>query len=376
MINDQTIQEIKDTAAANIVHIIGDWVKLKRDGSSHKGLCPYHREKSPSFSVSKPKGMFTCFGCGQSGDAIKFVMDQGRLTFPEAVQWIASRYNIPIAISEAQQRPAAPKPYKAPKMEEKPEVIDFIPPQYMLNGLRGYDRNGFIVGIVRLFGQDVANGILDQYIIGTSKKVYEGHEWLRTIFWQVDINENVRQCNVVMYNPDTLKRSRDEDMRPKKYGRWISPEMEDKNLKCCFFGEHLLREYPQKDVCIVESEKTAIICSLFYPGYNWLATSGTTGVQWKDKQPCEVLKGRRVKLFPDAGEKNGIKAYRVWSDTANGIAGMIDCKISVSDLIEKKATDQERAEGWDLADYLINRCQDTGLALTEHGYPAMWDIKF
>jgi hypothetical protein len=373
MIPEQTIQEIKDTAAANIVHIVSDWVKLKRNGGSHTGLCPYHKERTPSFSVSKPKGIFHCFGCGQSGDAIRFVMDQGRLTFIDAVQWIASRYNIPIAITEAQQRPAVPKPYNPPQTEEKPEVIDFIPPQYMLNSLRRYDENGFIVGLTRLFGQEAISRVNQQYMIGTSKK-YQDRGCLSTIFWQVDINENIRQCNVIMYNPETLKRSRDENMRPKKYGRWISPEMEDKNLKCCFFGEHLLREYPQKDVCIVESEKTAIICSMFYPNYNWLATSGTTGVQWKEKRPCEVLKGRRVKLFPDAGEKNGIKAHSVWSDIANSIAGLIDCKISVSDLIEKKATGQERADGWDLADYLINRCPETGLALTDHGYPAMWDI--
>lgn len=375
MIPDQTIQEIKDTAAANIVHIVGDWVKLKRNGGSFVGRCPFHNERTPSFSVSKAKGIYKCFGCGQSGDAIKFVMDLDRLTFLEAVNWIAARYNIPVALSEAQQRPVAPKPYKAPIMEEKPEVIDFIPAQYMLNSLRRYDENGFIVGLNRLFRQDAGSRVIKQYMIGTSIK-YQDKGYLSTVFWQVDVNESIRQCNVIMYNPETLKRSRDENMRPKKYGQWISPEMKGKSLRCCFFGEHLLREHPQKDVCIVESEKTAIICSLFYPGYNWLATSGTTGVQWKEKHPCEALKGRRVKLFPDAGEKNGIKAYRVWCDIANSIAGMIDCKISVSDLIEKKATDQERADGWDLADYLINRCPETGLALTDHGYPAIWDLNF
>lgn len=364
MINKQTKQEIKDTAAANIVHIISDWVKLKRDGSSHKGLCPYHKERTPSFSVSKPKGMFHCFGCGQSGDAIKFVIDQGRLTFPDAMQWIAARYNIPVAISEAQQQPAPPKPYKAPKTEEKPEVIDYIPHRYLLDSMKRYELNSFIEGLTRLFRAEVPKGIIEKYMIGTSKREYNGYK--STVFWQVDINQNIRQCNVIAYDPATLKRIKAVD--PKKLGRYVDPEMEDKNVQCSFFGEHLLRDYPDKTVCVVESEKTAIICSLFYPGYNWLATSGTTGVRWTEKQFCEVLQGRTVKLFPDA------KKYGKWNDTAHIIAGLISCNISVSDLIEKKATDQERAEGWDLADYLINRCNETGLAMTDHGYPAMWDI--
>ena len=92
MISDAKKEEIRD--AADIVEVVSDYVKLKRSGSGFTGLCPYHNEKSPSFHVSPRLGIFKCFGCGESGDVFKFIMDQGGLNFNEALRTLADRFGV------------------------------------------------------------------------------------------------------------------------------------------------------------------------------------------------------------------------------------------------------------------------------------------
>lgn len=92
MITDAKKEEVK--AAADIVEVISDYVKLKRSGSGFIGLCPYHNEKTPSFSVNPSLGIYKCFGCGESGDVFQFVMDQEGIGFTEAVRQLAARYGV------------------------------------------------------------------------------------------------------------------------------------------------------------------------------------------------------------------------------------------------------------------------------------------
>ena len=80
--------------AADIVEIIGEQVALKRAGANFTGLCPFHAEKTPSFSVSPQKGFFYCFGCGAKGDVFDFVMRARHMDFAEALKWLAERYRI------------------------------------------------------------------------------------------------------------------------------------------------------------------------------------------------------------------------------------------------------------------------------------------
>jgi len=80
--------------AADIVEVIGDHVQLRRRGRTFEGLCPFHEEKTPSFSVDPDKGLYYCFGCHQGGDIFKFLMQVARLSFPEAVEQIARRYGV------------------------------------------------------------------------------------------------------------------------------------------------------------------------------------------------------------------------------------------------------------------------------------------
>jgi DNA primase len=91
-LNDQIIQQVRDTA--DIVDFIQQVTPLKLAGTRYKGLCPFHREKTPSFTVDRTKGLFYCFGCGTGGDVFKFLTLTERFTFPEAVEHVAARYGI------------------------------------------------------------------------------------------------------------------------------------------------------------------------------------------------------------------------------------------------------------------------------------------
>ena len=94
MIKDSTKQTILE--AARIEEVVGDFVSLKKRGSNLLGLCPFHNEKTPSFTVSPAKGFFKCFGCGKAGDSVTFIMEHEHLTFPESLRWLANKYHIEI----------------------------------------------------------------------------------------------------------------------------------------------------------------------------------------------------------------------------------------------------------------------------------------
>ena len=98
MIPQDTVNRILD--AAQIVDVVGDFVTLKKKGADYKACCPFHNEKTPSFSVSPSKGIYKCFGCGKSGTAVGFVMEHESMTFTEALKYLAKKYNIEVVEKE------------------------------------------------------------------------------------------------------------------------------------------------------------------------------------------------------------------------------------------------------------------------------------
>ncbi|RYG06521.1 MAG: DNA primase, partial [Chitinophagaceae bacterium] len=94
MITGETIEKIKETA--RIEEVVGDFVHLKKRGSSLIGNCPFHGEKTPSFHVSVSKGIYKCFGCGVAGDSVRFIMEHEKYSYPEALKFLANKYNIEV----------------------------------------------------------------------------------------------------------------------------------------------------------------------------------------------------------------------------------------------------------------------------------------
>jgi hypothetical protein len=230
----------------------------------------------------------------------------------------------------------------------------------MMETLRGYDKNYFVQSLRSLLGEQSARNLVERYHVGTSR-----HWPGANVFWQVDSAGRVRQLKLMLYNPETGKRVKAdtpamqwdyisgqyrEDIggqdKSKIYGKFIQGgKFKEYNLNQCLFGEHLLRE--EGRVAIVESEKTCIIASHYFPDLTWLATGGSNGAGFTKPNVCRVLDGREIVLFPDLGQ------YDNWVKKAREIQSIISCKVIVSDLLEANAGEEERQKGWDLADYLI-----------------------
>lgn len=99
MISQNTIQQI--LSRIDILEVVGGFVRLKRRGANYLGLCPFHNEKTPSFTVSPSKEIFKCFGCGKSGNTISFLMEHEKLSYVEALRWLANKYNVEVEETES-----------------------------------------------------------------------------------------------------------------------------------------------------------------------------------------------------------------------------------------------------------------------------------
>ena len=101
-IPEETLQTIRDRT--DLVDLVGRHVALKKAGRTYKGLCPFHHEKTPSFQVNPERGIYHCFGCGESGNAFAFVMRVEGLTFPEAVRTLAAGCGVEIGRASCRER--------------------------------------------------------------------------------------------------------------------------------------------------------------------------------------------------------------------------------------------------------------------------------
>lgn len=212
---------------------------------------------------------------------------------------------------------------------EKP--ISYIPYEDGKDTFKDYDKNALCLFLIEKLGYDKFIKALELYQFGIDQKTISNRDWV--IFWQVDKYMNCRSGKMIKYLRDG---HRDKSC----HATWFHKVMryEDFNLKQCFFGEHLLNTDPRKPIAIVESEKTAIIASQFIDNYIWIASGGREGLGF-DK--CKSLENRNVTLFPDLG------AFDYWKGIAK------DRGFSISDSLERRATDEQRKLGLDLADFLI-----------------------
>ncbi len=193
--------------------------------------------------------------------------------------------------------------------------------------------NNFFLYLYKKFGLETSEWLYNEYCFGSC--MHRGKN--ATIFWQVDQNNQVRAGKVICYDKHSGKRNKET------HATWvhsIHPTYRRKKWKLeqCLFGEHLLNEYPNKIIGIVESEKTAIITAGYVPEYLWLATGSLHEFKW---QKLHILGNRRAIAFPDLG------GYDLWRQKVL----TMDLNITVSDVLEKIADDAERKEGLDVGDY-------------------------
>ena len=216
----------------------------------------------------------------------------------------------------------APLPLKPSYIEK--EILKKTLTKYEINPLTTYLYNHYT--------KDEVNITIEKYQVGTSNQFNNS-----TVFWQMDNTGNIRSGKIMAYDTSTGKRRKNKDGKP--LINWVHSALKipKYNLKQCLFGLHLLIDNV-KQVAIVESEKTALIMSIKFPNYTWMATGSLGGFKYDYLNP---LKSKEIIAFPDKG------GYNEWKETAD-ILNDKGFNIEISKLLEK----EEYKNGWDLVDVL------------------------
>ena len=164
MIPHETITQIFD--AARVEEVVADFVALKRRGSNFTGLCPFHNERTPSFHVSPSKGIYKCFGCGKAGNSVNFVMEHEKFTYPEALRYLAKKYNIEIQEEVETAEQMADKSAREGLMA----IADFAA-RFFADQLFNTDE-GLSVGLSYFHGRSFSDDTIREFQLG-----YSPEEW-------------------------------------------------------------------------------------------------------------------------------------------------------------------------------------------------------
>jgi DNA primase len=160
LIPKDTVEKIID--AAHVEEVIGDFITLKKRGANLLGLCPFHGEKSPSFTVSPVKGIFKCFGCGKAGNSVNFVMEHLQLSYPESLRWLAKKYNIDIV-----ERELTPEDREKQTERESMLIVMQYAQRYFTDLMKLSDE-GRSIGLGYFQERGLKEDIIDKFQLGYS----------------------------------------------------------------------------------------------------------------------------------------------------------------------------------------------------------------
>ncbi len=158
MIPRETINQIIETA--RIEDVVGEFVTLRKRGSNLIGICPFHKEKTPSFNVNPARNIFKCFGCGKAGDAVRFIMEHEHYSYPEALRYLAKKYGIKI-----EEREQSPEELAAQNERERMFNINSFAQEYFSNIMMTSDE-GQSVGLAYFHERGFRDAIINRFQLG------------------------------------------------------------------------------------------------------------------------------------------------------------------------------------------------------------------
>lgn len=344
MIDHDTIGKLQVLSILEVADKLG--IKYSANGAWRKALCFCHDDHTPSLGLNVATNKWKCFACGKGGSQIDLVMEHEQLSFADACEWLVREFNI--TVSQKENRQSLINALKSNLMKKNnANENSFSVSNYLSSNLletfKGTS-NEFTRALIEC-------GILTKEQMQHAVEVFH----LSTIddavvFWQIDREGNIREGKVMYYQADG---HRSQTRKPVAFS-WLLKH--DKQLpetwkaKHCLFGLHQIKEDDSRPVAIVESEKTAIICSelLASDGFVWLATGGSNNLNAQALQP---LKGKKIIIFPDTDSDGTI--YQDWLRIAQEVAEQFGHPITVSNILELHATEAQKKRKIDIADFLL-----------------------
>ncbi len=266
MISQQTIQQI--LSRIDIIEIVGGFVKLKKRGANYLGLCPFHNEKSPSFTVSPAKEIYKCFGCGRSGNTISFLMEHEKYSYAEALRWLAARYNV-----EIEEKELSPEVRQQQQVAESLYIINGFAQKYFSNVLFSTDE-----------GQDIGYSYLKER--GFNEEIIRKFQ----LGYAPDQRDTfARAALAAQYNPEYLQKSglvvlREDKLLDNYRGRIIFP-IHNQTGKVIGFGARIIKTNDRAPKYINTPENEIYVKSKILYG-SWMARQAI------DKQDeCLLVEG-------------------------------------------------------------------------------------
>lgn len=322
----------------------------------HTCRCFMHDDHHPSLFFSVAKNRWRCFVCDVGGGPIDLVMHRRQLPFRDACRWLSDSYGIYVP---AQSRPSV-RTANIPECPAKPQTAEccLIPdsgtlPDVQLSIVHSQlsiakGQNSFTTALVAtgMLTQEQMTHAVARYRLGS----YED----AVVFLQIDADGGVREGKVMYYMPDG---HRSHERKPLSLSWLMKNKMKDGEGRAllrkewtashCLFGLHLLSEQP-RTVAVVESEKTAVVCSELLPEAVWMASGGLSALNAEQLKP---LQGRRIILFPDT-DLDGT-TFRRWSAIAEEASTAMHQPIMVSNLLECHASHEQKQQKIDILDFVV-----------------------
>lgn len=340
---------------------VADKLQLKYGsrGAWRKTLCFCHDDHTPSMGLNPSRNTWKCFSCGKGGSHIDLVMEHENLSFADACEWLIREFNIPV-----------------PQQETRQSLIEAIKSKLMnTNNTQHLDKD--LLERFKSSSNEFTRALVNNHII-TPEQMQHAAEVFRlstaddnVIFWQIDRDNHIREGKVMYYQADA---HRSHTRKPVTIS-WLLKQQkqlpDDWKARYCLFGLHQLRpsQSPLEEedgiMAIVESEKTAIICSELIPTLSWqsainhkpdsvnlpviwLATGGSNNLSVQSLQP---LKGKKIIIFPDTDLQGS--TYQEWLTIATEASKQFGHPVTVSNILERHASEDQKRRKIDIADFII-----------------------
>lgn len=293
---------------------------LKKKGVRYTAVCPFHDDRNMGNFMVYPRGnCYKCFACGAKGGAVDFLMSYEKLSYPDAIRWLGKKYKIDtdMQADNITLPPPRPVPPPLPTLELPMDMVhqrEELGDDNLVKWIKSHPWE--------YIARKRIDKVLKEYHIGHSRNGM-------TIFWQIDEQQRLRTGKMMRYYPQSHLKfgHRDKESgynfdfvhsslsrRRKDTDPWPFPELynpDKQEARPCIFGLHLLDAYgPNATVCLVESEKTAIIMAIQYGNHAqqvWMACGGLENIS-RDKLKPIMDRHRRIVLYPD---RDGIEKWRI-----------------------------------------------------------------
>ncbi|WP_461101611.1 DUF6371 domain-containing protein [Spirosoma koreense] len=241
--------------------------------------------------------------------------------------------------------------YMKPRFWDQPASL--IKSEHLERSLNNYDKNNLFLFLKQHFGETTAFQLMSQYQIGTTLGWSGG-----SVFWQINARGEIRSGKIVLLDAATGKLNQEPAYRPVLAHQAL--KLSNYILKPCLFGEHQLSIRPRATVGIVDKEVSALIATAFYPECIWLAADDTNliGLDY-----WQALAKRNAVLYPSLS-KDG-STFKKWSRKANDFQKYLNCQARISRYLEDNASEDERAAGMDVSDFLLRPAHPTDVDLAK-----------